>query len=100
MPKGPTLVLLVVIAVVLGGTAGYMAIEGWNAWDAFYMTVITITTVGYREVHDLSFSGQLLRSFCLSSALVRRCMRSVFQPRSSPRAGYRRDSENGGSRVC
>ncbi len=35
-----------------------MAIEGWSAWDAFYMTVITVTTVGYREVHDLSRVGQ------------------------------------------
>src|SRR5437660_6888475 len=35
-----------------------MLIEGWNAWDAFYMTVITVTTVGYKEVHDLSPAGQ------------------------------------------
>jgi voltage-gated potassium channel len=35
-----------------------MAIERWSAWDAFYMTVITVTTVGYREVHDLSRVGQ------------------------------------------
>ena len=33
-------------------------IEGWSAWDAFYMTVITVTTVGYREVHELSRAGQ------------------------------------------
>ena len=35
-----------------------MLIERWNAWDAFYMTVITVTTVGYKEVHDLSRAGQ------------------------------------------
>jgi voltage-gated potassium channel len=35
-----------------------MAIEGWDAWDSFYMTVITITTVGYGEVHKLSRPGQ------------------------------------------
>src|SRR5206468_2777949 len=28
------------------GTLGYMLIERWNAWDAFYMTIITTTTVG------------------------------------------------------
>ena len=44
--------------VFLGGTVGYALIEEWSAWDAFYMTVITVTTVGYREVHDLSFAGQ------------------------------------------
>ena len=43
----------------MSGTLGYMVIEGWSAWDAFYMAVITITTVGYREVHDLSFAGQV-----------------------------------------
>jgi voltage-gated potassium channel len=47
------------VAVLAGGTAGYMMIERWNAWDAFYMTVITITTVGFREVHDLSRTGQV-----------------------------------------
>src|SRR5947199_10687331 len=35
-----------------------MLIAGWGAWDAFYMTVITVTTVGYREVHELSRAGQ------------------------------------------
>jgi voltage-gated potassium channel len=33
-------------------------IEGWSAWDAFYMTAITITTVGYGEVHPLSRAGE------------------------------------------
>ncbi len=47
-----------VAIVILAGTIGYMVIEGWGAWDAFYMTVISITTAGYREVHDLSRAGQ------------------------------------------
>src|SRR6185436_10584255 len=41
------------------GTVGYVLIEGWSIWDAFYMTVITITTVGYREVHTLSRAGEV-----------------------------------------
>lgn len=45
--------------VILFGTSGYMVIEGWSFWDSFYMTVITLTTVGYREIHELSFRGQL-----------------------------------------
>jgi voltage-gated potassium channel Kch len=40
------------------GTLGYALIEGWSLWDAFYMTIITITTVGYFEVHPLSRAGQ------------------------------------------
>lgn len=45
-------------SVIVGGTIGYVLIEGWSVWDAFYMTVITVTTVGYKEVHDLSRVGQ------------------------------------------
>jgi K+/H+ antiporter YhaU regulatory subunit KhtT len=29
-----------------------------GVWDAFYMTIVTVTTVGYREVHQLSWSGE------------------------------------------
>jgi voltage-gated potassium channel len=52
----PTLLLLT--AVILAGTGGYVAIERWPVWDAFYMTVTTVATVGYREVHPLSRAGQ------------------------------------------
>jgi voltage-gated potassium channel len=45
--------------VLLYGIAGYMLIEHWNLLDAFYMTIITISTVGYLEVHQLSTAGQL-----------------------------------------
>jgi voltage-gated potassium channel len=45
--------------VLTGGTIGYVLIERWPAWDALYMTVTTVTTVGYREVHPLSFAGQV-----------------------------------------
>jgi voltage-gated potassium channel len=48
-----------VIAVLTVGTLGYMVIEGWEPWDSFFMTVTSITTVGYREVHPLSRSGQV-----------------------------------------
>ena len=57
--RGPRLALALLFLVVAGGTSGYTLIEGWPVWDAFYMTVITMTTVGYREVHPLSFGGQL-----------------------------------------
>ena len=48
--------LAVVIAV---GTGGYILVEGWPLLDALYMSVITITTVGYREVAPLSDAGKL-----------------------------------------
>ena len=55
---GWRLVLLLLAVVIVLGTVGYMVIEGWSAWDAFYMTAITITTVGYGEVHPLSRAGE------------------------------------------
>jgi voltage-gated potassium channel len=57
--QGPGFAVALLVSVIVGGTVGYVAIEGWSAWDAFYMTVITITTVGYKEVHDLSRAGQV-----------------------------------------
>jgi len=45
--------------VSLVGTAGYTVIEGWPPFESFYMTVITVTTVGYGEVHPLSRAGKL-----------------------------------------
>lgn len=50
-------VLLVMLPII--GTLGFMAIEGWGVLDALYMTMITLTTVGYREVHPLSRPGQV-----------------------------------------
>jgi voltage-gated potassium channel len=55
---GWRLVPLVIVAVHVAGTVGYVLIEGWSPWDAFYMTVITVTTVGYGEVHPLSQAGR------------------------------------------
>lgn len=52
--------LLLFAVVVVLGTMSYLLIEdGWTLLDALYMTVITITTVGYREVHPLSPGGQV-----------------------------------------
>ena len=60
---GWRLVALLIGLVIVVGTAGYMLIEGWSAWDAFYMTAITITTVGFGEVHPLSRAGQAFTVF-------------------------------------
>jgi voltage-gated potassium channel len=53
-------VVALLCLVLAGGTIGYVAVEGWSAWDAFYMTVITVTTVGYGEVHRLSSGGRVV----------------------------------------
>ena len=54
------LVLIVIIGVI-----GYEVIEGWTFLDALYMTVITITTVGFTEVHPLSYAGRIFTIFLI-----------------------------------
>ena len=51
--------IVVVVAAIAAGTVGYAALEGWPLDDALYMTVITLTTVGFREVRDLDAAGRL-----------------------------------------
>lgn len=46
------------VSVLVLGTVGYVLIERWPLMDALYMTVITIGTVGFREVEPLSRAGQ------------------------------------------
>jgi voltage-gated potassium channel len=52
-------VLLAFVGVLLVGTLGYLIVEGWPVLDALYMTVITIGSVGYGEVHPLSPPGRI-----------------------------------------
>jgi voltage-gated potassium channel len=52
-------VLLILLAVIAFGTVGYAAIERWPALDALYMTVITLSTVGFQEVYALSPAGRV-----------------------------------------
>lgn len=61
------LVISVILSfVIVGvGTSGYMIIEGWNILDALYMTIITLTTVGYGEVHKVGKSGQIFTIFLI-----------------------------------
>ena len=51
------------------GTTGYHFIEGFSLIDALYMTVITVSTVGFREVHDLSVTGKLFTIFLIVISL-------------------------------
>ncbi|MBW2677949.1 MAG: two pore domain potassium channel family protein, partial [Deltaproteobacteria bacterium] len=51
--------------IVIAGTIGYMVIEGWNLIDSFYMTVITYSTVGYGEVHNISKAGEIYTMFLI-----------------------------------
>jgi voltage-gated potassium channel len=52
-----------------GGTCGYMFIEGWAFDDAFYMTIITLATVGYGEVHQISDAGRIFTIILIVSGV-------------------------------
>jgi voltage-gated potassium channel len=51
--------------VLSGGTVGFMWIEHYPAFDAFYMTLTTVTTVGYAEIRGLSHAGRVFNSFLI-----------------------------------
>lgn len=57
--KPLAIAILLSFLLMITGTAGYMIIEGWNALDALFMTITTISTVGYGEVHPLSTLGRI-----------------------------------------
>ncbi len=50
--------LALVVATVLASTVGYVVLEDWSVDDALYMTIITLTTVGFREVRELDGIGR------------------------------------------
>ncbi len=53
------------ITFLIIGTIGYMVLEGFTLLDALYMTVITITTVGFGEIHPLSSTGRIFTMFLI-----------------------------------
>ena len=59
-----------VLSVILIGTFGYMIIEGWSLFDSFYMTIITISTTGFKEFRPLSTPGMVLTVFLIITGVV------------------------------
>lgn len=55
----------IILITLCVGTIGFSRIEGWGLFDAFYMTLTTITTVGYQEVHPLDQAGRVFNSFII-----------------------------------
>jgi voltage-gated potassium channel len=61
-----TLALLVLTAA---GTVGFHFIEGWSWFDSFYMVVITLSTIGYQEVHPLSHAGRVFNVVIITAGV-------------------------------
>ena len=58
--------LTLIILVILAGTAGFVLIEGWTPLDALYMTTITLSTVGFKEVNQLGPAGRIFTILLMS----------------------------------
>ena len=65
-PRNPLarfrLAVVLLGVIIVYGVAGYMLIDGWNLLDSFYMVIITISTVGYQEIHPQSAAGRIFTS--------------------------------------
>jgi hemerythrin-like metal-binding protein len=63
-------IALAAFLVLAGGTGGFMLIEpDWTLLDALYMTIITITTIGFGEVRPLSPAGRVFTIFLIASGI-------------------------------
>ena len=62
--------LIIILAIILIGTIGFMLIEGYSFFDGLYMTVITVTTVGYAEIHTLSTAGRIFNILLICSGFA------------------------------
>ena len=61
--------LIAFLSVILVGSIGFVYVEGYSLIEAFYMTVITVSTVGFREVRELSPEGMIFTSFLIISSI-------------------------------
>jgi len=69
MTRGETLrkriilTVILLLTVITLGTGGYYFIEKWSVLDSVYMTIITLTTIGFQEVKPLSYEGRIFTIF-------------------------------------
>ena len=63
------LALSFILGVVVVGSVGFVLIEGYSWVEALYMTVITVSTVGFGEVRELSEEGMLFTSILIMGSL-------------------------------
>lgn len=63
-------VAMIIVGIVVAGTAGFMAIMHWGLLDSLYMTVITLTTVGFSEVHPLTPAGRVFTMLLIMGGVL------------------------------
>ena len=64
------LILALLTTVLWIGTLDFHLVEGWDWFDSFYMALITLTTVGYAELHPLSTEGRIFGSLLMISGVT------------------------------
>ncbi|MDA3811746.1 MAG: potassium channel protein [Spirochaetaceae bacterium] len=64
------LAAFLILLILSTGTAGFMIIEGWTFDESLYMTFITISTVGFGEVHPLSIMGRRFMIIFLTISIL------------------------------
>ena len=57
------------LLLTAAGTVGFHFIEGWDWFDSFYMVIITLSTIGYQEVHVLSHDGRVFNVFLITAGV-------------------------------
>src|SRR5579864_1228563 len=70
LPRRLALIALAVVVTLAGGTIGFVLIEHYPVFDAFYMTLTTVTTVGYGEIRTLSTAGRVFNSFLILFGVI------------------------------
>lgn len=82
--------------VITAGTVGFVTLEGWSVFDGFYLTLTTLTTIGYGETHPLSHWGRVFNvalivvGFTTLFALVGTFTEWILQVELESRFGARR----------
>jgi voltage-gated potassium channel len=61
---------IALLLLTAAGTVGFHFIEGWGWFDSFYMVIITLSTIGYQEVHQLSHAGRVFNIFLITAGVA------------------------------
>ncbi len=70
IPFNLKLVFLALLALMVIGVLGFHFLEGWTYFDAFYMVLTTVTSIGYGEIHPLTRVGRLFNSFVIITGVA------------------------------
>ena len=58
-------IIIIIFFLFIGGSIGYSLIEKRNFFDSLYMTIITVSTTGFREIYPMSLPGRIFTMFLI-----------------------------------